>query len=215
MGSTAIVGGTIPVGVGLAYGIQQAGTDNISCIFFGDAALETGVFYESANFAVVKKLSALFVCENNLYSVYSPLSVRQPQGRKIFEVAKALGLPAEAIDGNDVKAVYEASAQNIAEIREGSGPRFLELSTYRWREHCGPNFDNDIGYRSEAEYRQWKEKEPIARFEKKLLTEKTIGSADIAKIDAEIAREVSAAFEFAKSSPFPAAETAHEKLYAA
>lgn len=215
MGSTAIVGGTIPVGVGLAYGIRQAGTDNISCIFFGDAALETGVFFESVNFAVVKKLPALFVCENNFYSVYSPLSVRQPRGRKIFEVAKALGLPAESIDGNDAEAVYEAAQRNVAEIRAGSAPRFLELSTYRWREHCGPNFDNELGYRTEAEYLAWWEKEPIVRFEKKLLAEKTITPADIAKIEAEIEKEVNAAFAFAKSSPFPAVESAYEDLYAA
>ncbi|NBW52030.1 MAG: thiamine pyrophosphate-dependent dehydrogenase E1 component subunit alpha, partial [Betaproteobacteria bacterium] len=87
MGSTAIVAGTIPVGVGLAYGIKCKKSDQVSCVFHGDATVEAGVFFESVNFAVVKRLPVLFVCENNLYSVYSPLSVRQPQGRSIAQMA--------------------------------------------------------------------------------------------------------------------------------
>lgn len=214
MGSTAIVGGTIPVGVGLGFGLKQTGSNRISCIFLGDAAVETGAFFESANFAALKQLPVLFVCENNLYSVYSPLKVRQPPGRKLHDVAKAIGLKTAYADGNDAEAVYLTTRECINGIRSGQGPHFIELSTYRWREHCGPNFDNDIGYRTEEEYQQWKAKEPITRFEKKLLSEKIMTAEDINKMDAAIEKQVSEAFAFAKLSPFPDVNDAYTDLYA-
>jgi TPP-dependent pyruvate/acetoin dehydrogenase alpha subunit len=214
MGSTAIVGGTIPVGVGLGFGLRRAGGKRLACVFLGDAVTETGVFYESANFAVLHRLPVLFVCENNLYSVYSPLKVRQPPGRKIHELARALGIPSCLVDGNDVEAVHAKSQERADLIRAGSGPQFMELSTYRWREHCGPNFDNDIGYRSEEEFLQWKAKEPIGRFEKKLLADETLTQADIAAMDAAIAKEVDDAFAYAKAAPFPDPADAFTDLYA-
>src|SRR3989442_1358391 len=131
MGSTAIVGGTVPVGVGLAYGMKLRRTSQVSCIFMGDAVAEAGVFFESVNFAVLKKLPVLFVCENNLYSVYSPLRVRQPEGRRIHEMVSAMGMPADHGDGNDAPLVYEAVAEGIEAIRAGEGPRFFEFATYR------------------------------------------------------------------------------------
>jgi len=214
MGSTAIVGGTIPVGTGLGYAAKREGKGRISCIFIGDAAVETGVFFESANFAVTKKLPVLFACENNLYSVYSPLSVRQPPGRKIFEMAKAIGMESASIDGNDVEAVYETAKGFASMLRAGSGPLFLEMSTYRWREHCGPNYDNDIGYRTEAEFEEWKKKDPIPRFRKKALEAKWLSEAEIVAMESEIKKEVDAAFAYAKSTPFPAASEAGTHIYA-
>lgn len=213
MGSTAIVGGTIPVGVGLGYGIKCKRTDQVSCIFHGDAAVETGVFFESANFAVIKKLPVLFLCENNLYSVYSPLSVRQPEGRSIAAMAAGLGMKTGSGDGNDVSEVYAKTNEALAGIRAGSGPQLLEFSTYRWLEHCGPNFDNHIGYRTEDEYLRWKAKEPVARFEAALLGRGVISVDEIAQMNLDIEREVSTAFEFAEASPFPPAESAYTDLY--
>jgi TPP-dependent pyruvate/acetoin dehydrogenase alpha subunit len=213
MGSTAIVAGTIPVGVGLAYGMKCKRTDQVSCIFHGDAAVEAGVFFESVNFAVVKKLPVLFLCENNLYSVYSPLSVRQPEGRSIAKMAEGLGMKTGSGDGNDVAEVYAKTSEVLASIRVGGGPHLLEFSTYRWLEHCGPNFDNDIGYRTEAEYLNWKAREPIARFESALLAGGIVSAAEVAQMDLDIGREVSVAFEFADASPFPTAESAYTDLY--
>ena len=107
MGSTAIVGGTIPIGVGLGLSIQLKNTDQVSCVFLGDGSVEGGVFYESVNFAVLRKLPVLFLCENNLYSVYSPLQVRQPKGREIYKMVEGLGLFSQHGDGNDIELVYE------------------------------------------------------------------------------------------------------------
>jgi TPP-dependent pyruvate/acetoin dehydrogenase alpha subunit len=213
MGSTAIVSGTIPVGVGLAYGMKCTRSEQVSCIFHGDAAVEAGVFYESVNFAVVKNLPVLFLCENNLYSVYSPLSVRQPDGRSIAKMAEGLGMKADSGDGNDVAEVYAMTSEALAGIRAGGGPRLLEFSTYRWLEHCGPNFDNHIGYRTEDEYLEWKAREPIGRFEAALLGNGIVSAAELVQMGLDIEREVNAAFEFAEASPFPSAESAYTDLY--
>lgn len=213
MGSTAIVGGTIPVGVGLAYGIKCKGTDQVSCVFHGDATVEAGVFSESVNFAVVKNLPVLFVCENNLYSVYSPLRVRQPLTRTIVQLAQGLGMKAAAVDGNDVVDAYQKTQSALAEIRAGGGPQLLEFSTYRWLEHCGPNYDNDIGYRTEAEYLAWRAKEPIAKYSASLLSSGALSEAELAGMDRLIAEETEAAFRFAEASPFPDVSAAYDHLY--
>lgn len=203
MGSTAIVGGTIPIGVGLGLSIQLYNTDQVSCVFLGDAAIEEGVFYESVNFAVLKKLPVLFVCENNLYSVYSSLKVRQPKGRAIYKMVEAIGCPAEQSDGNNVESVYKKVSNVVCRIRRGQGPYFFEFLTYRWREHCGPNFDNDLGYRTNQEYLKWKKRDPILFFEKILLNRKVIKKTDIIEINRDIKRKVDLAFIFAENSPFP------------
>jgi len=197
MGSTAIVGNTIPVAVGLALAIKIQEKKSISCVFFGDGATEEGVFYESINFAIIHNLPVLFICENNLYSVYSGLEVRQPKGRKIFEMAKAFGIESSHGDGNNVQQVsdYVELARN--KILSGSGPQFLEFDTYRWREHCGPNYDNDIGYRKEEEFLEWKKKDPLKRvFESK--------DIDLVKVFFnKFNVEINQAHDFADKSEFP------------
>ena len=215
MGSTAIVGGTVPVGVGLGMGLKAQSGDRVSCVFLGDAVAEAGVFLESLNFAALKKLPVLFVCENNLYSVYSPLSVRQPAGRKISDLAAAIGVPAIQGNGNDAQAVYDGAEQALRKIRSGSGPQFMELATYRWREHCGPNYDNDIGYRSEAEFLDWKAKDPIAAFQNRLLDFDVLTREAIEHMEAALQLEVADAFDFAESSPFPDPAEAGANIYAA
>ena len=213
VGSTAIVASSIPIGVGLGLSIQLKGESNLSCIFFGDGAIEEGAFYEAANFAVLKKLPVLWICENNLYSVYSPLQVRQPEGRKIFKLAEAIGIPSSHHDGNDVVASYEAIRDSVAEIRKKTGPQFLEFSTYRWREHCGPNYDNDIGYRTEAEFLKWKERDPIALCEKRLLEQRVVTCEDIQAMERSIQAEIDDAFLFAENSPFPSPDQSFHGLF--
>jgi TPP-dependent pyruvate/acetoin dehydrogenase alpha subunit len=213
MGSTAIVGGTVPVGVGLALSRAIAAKEEIVCIFMGDAVMETGVFYESANFAAVHRLPVLFVCENNLYSVYSPLEVRQPTDRSIARTAAAIGLNSVSGDGNDVLVSYELIKAAADRARNGEGPQFVELATYRWREHCGPFYDNRIGYRSEAEFEAWKTRDPIARLTKALLHDRAIDPAWIEAETRSIRAEVDDVFRFAEASPFPAPSEAFTDLY--
>jgi len=210
MGSTAIVGNTIPVGVGLGLSIQLKKTDQVACVFLGDGAIEEGAFYEAANFAVLKKLPVIFICENNLYSVYSPLRVRQPHGRKIYEMVRAIGLPAEQFDGNDAELVYEATLEALRKIRGGEGPQFLEFATYRWREHCGPNFDNDIGYRTVEEYEEWKKKDPI----KYMVARHQVSSEDMIILLNKWQSVVDQAFNFAEISAWPSSQSFEKLQYA-
>jgi len=213
MGSTAIVGGTIPIGTGFALGIKYRKTNQISCIFLGDGAVEEGAFYESLNFAVLHQLPVLFICENNLYSVYSPLSKRQPAGRKINELARGIGVTSLYADGNEVLQIHEAIASAIEEIRMGKGPRFLEFSTYRWREHCGPNFDNDIGYRTEEEFLEWKLKDPISIFQHQLMEVGYLIDGQLEEIAITIKNEIDEAFDFAQASAFPDKRTFGDFTY--
>lgn len=197
MGSSAIVANTIPVAVGLGLSLKLKESNNLSCVFFGDGAVEEGVFYESVNFAILHGLPVLFVCENNLYSVYSGLEVRQPKGRKIYEMVKGLGIESDYGDGNNVSEVSEKVAIAKEKIFEGEGPQFLEFETYRWREHCGPNYDNDIGYRDEKEFLEWKKRDPIENILKRINKNKSLA------IREKINKEINEAFNFAERSPFP------------
>ena len=213
-GSTAIVGGTVPVGVGLAYAAKLRRTRQVCCIFIGDAVAETGVFFESVNFAVLKKLPVLFVCENNFYSVYTPLARRQPAGRRIHEMVGGLGIPTEHGDGNDAEGVYRSVREGVRAIRGGDGPRFYEFTTYRWREHCGPLYDNDLGYRTVEEFEEWKKRDPIVRLREALSVSKQLTVADAEQMRREIDDEVRRAFDFAERSPFPAPQEAFTDEYA-
>ena len=212
-GSTAIVGNTIPIGVGLALSLKLDTKNSISVVYCGDGSVEEGVFYESVNFAVTKKLPVLFVCENNLYSVYSPLKVRQPKNRKIFEMVHSMGIEVGYEDGNDVRKVNSLASKAVSHIRDNGSPYFIELSTYRWREHCGPNYDNDIGYRSEDEFLEWKKRDPIKLFKNTLIKEDSRNQKELDKIKNSVQLEVDNAFDFAEKSPFPESKKAFESMF--
>lgn len=214
LGATPIVASTIPMGVGAALGAVMKGEKRISVVFFGEGATEEGAFHESVNFAVLKKLPVIFVCENNFYSVYSPLSVRQPVGREVVEQARGYGLESFQGDGNDVKEVYRLGGEAAERARRGEGPTFLEFKTYRWREHCGPNYDNDLGYRSEEEFEQWKKICPLSRLQSELLLQKWVDEVELQKIARELDEEIEETVAFAKKSPFPEASELMEHVYA-
>ena len=213
MGCTPIVGSSIPIGAGLALSLQLRGSDAIACVFHGDGSVEEGVFYETANFAAVRSLPLLFVCENNLYSVYSPLHVRQPAGRSIAGLASAIGVPSVAFTGTDAGELREIAAEQIAAVRAGSGPRFLEIATYRWREHCGPNYDNDLPYRDESEFLAWQARDPLAILEHKLRSDGVLAQVQLDKMDAGIADEIDRAFAAARAAPFPPPESMCSGLF--
>lgn len=214
MGTTPIVAGSIPVAVGVAFGSVLKGEDRITVAFFGDAATEEGVFCESLNFAALKKLPVLFVCENNYFSVYSPLSVRQPAERDNLALVKAYGIAGERGDGNNVLEVYRATGKAVQYLRNGKGPYYLEFDTYRWREHCGPNYDNDLGYRTEEEFLRWRHRCPADNFERYLIKEGYTTPGKVVKIKKKISREIDEAVTFAKQCPFPDAGDAFIDVYA-
>ena len=126
----------------------------------------------------------------------------------------AIGIPSAMTDGNDVEKTFQSASDAVSFVRNGHGPFFLELTTYRWREHCGPHFDNHLGYRSEEEFRQWKEKDPIQNFEKAVVERGEVTYLDIENMDKELIDEVNQAFEYVEQCPFPLEETAYHNLYA-
>ncbi len=211
MGSTAIVGNTIPIGVGLGLSSIIKNKNQFSFIFFGDGAVEEGVFYESVNFAIVKKLPVVFVCENNFYSVYSPLKVRQPKKRKIYKMVSSLGIKSFYNESDDPYILYKFLKNKINFKDINSGPYFFEFKNYRWREHCGPNYDNDIGYRQKNEFKYWIQKDPLLRIKKRL---NFLNTKKIEIIEKKIKREISSAFKYAEISKFPDTKEAFKGIYA-
>ena len=183
MGATPIVASTIPIAVGLAFAAKQRGENRVVVSYFGEGSTEEGAFYEALNFAALKQLPIIFVCENNLYSVYSPLEVRQPAVRSVSDLAAGFGIRTDSADGNDVEAIAEIAKNAVSRAKNGGGPSFLEFPTYRWLEHCGPNYDNDIGYRTEAEFLEWKEKDPVRKYRDILVGRGTLSERSIGQID--------------------------------
>lgn len=214
MGSTAIVGNSIPVGVGLGLSSKLDNSKKVTCIYFGEGSIEEGVFHEAINFSAQKKLPILFICENNLYSVYSPLKYRQPNRRSISKMVNSMGVESYKENGNDVEKVYNLSKNSVKKIRKNSRPIFLEFSTYRWREHCGPNYDNNIGYRKISEFKSWLKKDPIQSYEKKLFKELILNQTFKKKWILKINKEIQEAFHFAEKSPFPKKNNAYKNIFA-
>ncbi|MBS3905140.1 MAG: thiamine pyrophosphate-dependent dehydrogenase E1 component subunit alpha [Simkania sp.] len=213
IGTTPIVGGSLPVGVGVAFASLLKGENRVTVIFFGEGATEEGVWAESLNFASLKKLPILFVCENNLYSVYSPLSVRQSPKRSRVDIVRAHGMIGLQGSGNDVEEVYRVTHQAMQYIREGKGPCFVEFDTYRFREHCGPNIDDDAGYRPIEEVQYWHKKCPLKVYEERLRDQQRLTEEVLQSFRKKIQAEIDEAFIFAEKSSFPIFDP-HASIYA-
>ncbi|MFC2019507.1 thiamine pyrophosphate-dependent dehydrogenase E1 component subunit alpha [Chloroflexota bacterium] len=212
LGTSAIVGSAIPLAVGSAFSSVFQGIDRVSVSFFGDAAVEQGTFYESLNFASLKKLPMLFVCENNLYSTQSHISKRQPRDN-IYERSKPFGVPGFRVDGNDILAVYRAAKRAIARCRRGEGPTLIECRTYRWREHVGPNYDYDLGYRTREEVEEWMTRCPIKMYSEILIDLGIISQHELNNIATQLDAEITEAVAFAKNSPMPNKDELFDHVY--
>lgn len=202
LGSSSIVGGSIPIAVGTALTSKYLKLPRVTVCFFGDAAVDEGVFYESLNFAALKKLPVLFVCENNSYAIFSHISVRQ-KFDNIYKRYKEMGIPGERVDGNDVLKVYKTSKQLVKKIRKGEGPFLLECRTYRWMAHAGPLSDESLGYRSIKEIEKWRKRCPVKRLEKYMIKENIVKNDDLIRIRKKISDDIQKAVLFAENSEFP------------
>jgi pyruvate dehydrogenase E1 component alpha subunit len=213
MGSTPIVGGTVPLAVGDAWSAKIKGEDRVTVIYFGDGCFEEGVLHECMNFASLHKLSIIFICENNNYSVYTELKDRQPD-RKIINIADSHGLKTYTTDGNDVLKVSRLMHEALSQIKLGDGPLFFELDTYRWLEHCGPSDDDHLKYRPKGELEAWKKKCPIKKLKKYIESNCKSYKDKFESIDKEISEEILNAFDFAKNSPKPQIKHLDRYVYA-
>jgi len=212
MGSSSIVAGSIPIAVGAAMGSVLQKGRNVSVVFFGDAATEEGVLYESMNFAALKKLPVVFICENNFYSVYSHQSARQVNS-DISMRPKAFNIPAYKIDGRNVIDAYKISKKAITYARSGKGPSFIECRAYRWRGHAGAGDDLMKRYRKMDERKEWMKKCPLDDFENILIKKNIITKKEIKEIGQKIEREIDGAFDFARKSPLPDKKDLADYLY--
>ncbi len=170
-GSVPIVGATIPIAVGAGFSHKLDKSDNLSVSYFGDGATEEGVFHESLNLAKVNNLPVLFVCENNLFASHMHILERQPELSTI-RYAKANGVEALIVDGNDISAVFQAAEIAVNHIRSKRGPFYLECITYRWKGHVGPSDDNDVGLQRSNVLGEWKLRDPIKRLADSLVSKK-------------------------------------------
>ncbi|NQW15889.1 MAG: thiamine pyrophosphate-dependent dehydrogenase E1 component subunit alpha [Chloroflexi bacterium] len=206
-GTSAVVGTTIANAVGAAYASKLKKMGIVIVVFFGDGAVDEGVYHESLNFAALKNLPIVFICENNGYAVHSPILSRR-NSDNICEHARVYGVTAERIEGNDVIAINERVGKAVAAIRSGeSGPHLLEIMTYRWMEHVGPGEDFNLGYRTPDERAPWTDSDQIDGLRGQ------IADDVVTRIDAEVLAEIDAAFEFAENSPFPEPEELYAHVY--
>ena len=212
MGTSAIVGGSIPLAVGAALAFAMQGNDRVAVTFFGDAGVEQGIFHESLNFAALRRLPVIFVCENNFYSTQTPIARRQPLDN-IFKRGEIYGIPGERLDGNDVLAVYIAADKAVKRCRRGEGPTLLECRTYRWREHVGTNYDYDMGYRTREEVEEWMARCPVESWRKRLLKAKVASEAELKLVNSKIDNEVKSALAMAKADPIPDPAELFENVY--
>lgn len=212
-GTSAIVGGAVPIATGAALAAKMKREDRVVVVFLGDATTEEGVTAESLNFAALKKLPVIFFCENNFYSVQSPLAARQPP-RDIRAWAEAHGMPAVSVDGVNILAVHDSVRGAVARARAGDGPTFIEAAVYRFRAHGGAGDDSKTGYRSEAERMAWEAVDPLTLFGEYLTRGGKLDATAIRKMETGIAEEIAGAFELALTSANPAEEDLYQHVYA-
>lgn len=201
-GSSAIVGGTIPVAAGAALAFSMQNKDAVAVAFFGDGAAHEGVFYESLNFASLKKLPVIFICENNLYCTHLSVGATLAD-TDIYKKPEVFGMPGIRIDGNNVVEVYKVAKKAIEDARSGKGPTLIEAMTYRWRGHVGPYDDLDKGLRSKEELDSWMNRCPIEMLEKFLLEHGIMSELERDQIYTAISKEIEEAVRFARESPYP------------
>lgn len=209
--TSAIVSGNVSIGTGYALAEKMKRSNNIAVVFFGDGASEEGSVYESICFAELRKLPVVFVCENNLYSIATPMDRREPN-KDISSKFETI-LPAQKVNGNDVLAVREAAKMAVDAARKGRGPSLLECMTYRLRAHHNIGDGVDGRFRTEQELTDWKNDDPIEKLKKKLLQENLADEKKLYDIEQNIEQEIQEAFRYARSSACPEASELFNGLW--
>ncbi len=208
-GGHAIVGAQLPVAAGLALGDKYAGRDGVTICMFGEGATNIGYFHEALNLAKVWNLPVLWVCENNVYGMGTAVE-RASAVSEIQQKAEGYGMEHERVDGMDVLAVYEAAKKAIARVRAGTGPRMLEILTYRFRGH---SMGDPERYRKQAEVKKWEEHDPIGVFHTWLTSNKKASVKELQALEARALDEIQKAVEFAEASPEPGMDTLFDNVY--
>ncbi|PWU08917.1 MAG: ABC transporter substrate-binding protein [Terriglobia bacterium] len=212
LGANAIVGGSAGIATGAAFAAKRLGNGRVCVCFFGEGALGQGVLYEVMNMAALWKLPVIYLCENNMYNEYTHYS--ETTAGDILTRAAGFGLPGEAIDGQDVRAVYAAAKKFIDRARAGEGPAFLLANTYRFFGHHVGDVSRDY-YRAKQEEQTWKsQRDPIQLFSTYLVAQNLADQARFDEIYAEVKAEVDRAVQFAVAAPYPSADKVDQDVYA-
>jgi pyruvate dehydrogenase E1 component alpha subunit len=212
LGANAIVGGSAGIATGAALSAKRLGKGQVAVCFFGEGALGQGVLYEVMNLAALWKLPVIYACENNLYNEYTHYS--ETTAGDILTRGPAFGVPAESVDGQDVRAVYSTARRLVEGARNGEGPTFLVCNTYRYTGHHVGDINREY-YRSKQEEQEWKTKrDPIQNFTTWLLDQKLADAGKLEEIQKEVRAEMKAAVEFAIAAPYPSPEEAEQDVYA-
>ena len=209
--SIPIVSSGIGIATGNALYQKRNNLEEITVIYIGDASLEEGIFFECANFASLHSLPIIFACENNLFSVYTNIKERQIDSN-FKKYASAFKIPFKKIDGNKLDQVYNSTKKIIEFVRNKKKPYFIQMDTYRYKEHCGPNDDDHLKYRNSKELKFWQRKDPI-NYAKKLLKKNKISELKIRKIEKEIENFVNKQFIFAEKDQLPNYKEASKYVY--
>ncbi|MFB3818701.1 MAG: thiamine pyrophosphate-dependent dehydrogenase E1 component subunit alpha [Candidatus Methylomirabilales bacterium] len=209
LGANGIVGGGVPIATGAGLALKMQQSDRVTVCFFGDGASNTGAFYEGVNLAAVWGLPVVFVCENNQYAESTPRATHQ-KVTHVADRAAAFNIPGVVMDGMDVFDVYQKAGEAIDRARAGQGPLLLEAVTYRFFGHFVGDPQN---YRTKEEVEQWKQRDPILLFRKRVLAEKLLPESEMNAIDVEIRKAVDDAVEFGRTSPEPELETALTDIF--
>jgi len=212
LGTSAIVGGGIPLAVGAALASRIRGDKRVAVSFFGDGASEEGTFHESLNFASLKKLPVIFVCENNHYATNSPISARQPHSNIVMK-AYGYGISGIQVNGNDVVEIYKAAQEAIQIARSGGGPALIECKTYRWKGHVGPDCDYEKGCRPRQELEDWMDKCPVAAFREYLINRNIIDEKGFMAIERGIDADLEVALQSARESLLPERDDLFRDVY--
>jgi pyruvate dehydrogenase E1 component alpha subunit len=210
MGSYAIIGAHLPVAAGAAWSAQYRGTEQVSVCFFGDGTTNIGAFHEALNFAAVWKLPVVYVCENNLYMEYTPISAVTAVEHPAADRASAYGLPSIVVDGNDADAVYKVASEALAKARAGGGPSLIEAMTYR---HSGHSRADPGKYRPEGELEKWLLRDPLIMYRERLLNE-GFNEPTLKDMEATAMAKVDAATATAKGSPLPSIDDIEKNVWA-
>jgi pyruvate dehydrogenase E1 component alpha subunit len=208
-GGYAVVGGHLPLATGIALAEQYRETDNVVLCFFGDGATNIGYFHESLNLAGVWDLPVLWICENNQYGM-GTIVERASAVPQMIDKAPAFGMKGEQVNGMDVIEVYEAVQKALKKIRDGEGPQFLEMLTYRFEGH---SMGDPLRYRTKEEVEKWRDDDPIGILERHLLNEEKVDKEELEKIDAAVEQELEEAVKFAEESPLPEPAALFENIY--
>jgi pyruvate dehydrogenase E1 component alpha subunit len=208
-GGHAVVGAHLPIAAGLALGDQYAGTDGVTICMFGDGATNIGYFHEAVNLSKVWKLPVVWVCENNQYGMGTSVE-RASAVSEIRRKADGYNIPNELVNGMDVMEVHQAAERVLEQVRGGSGPYFLEITTYRFRGH---SMGDPERYREQEEVKCWEKEDPIGIYRDHLIFQQKIGETELAELERKVMAEIKEAVEFAESSPEPAPEALYENIY--